>query len=68
MTTAALEAVPLSYTGMASAALSTARDFGMCAGPAAVSAIAVATLSPSAPYDGYAIALVVCSAAAVPAT
>jgi MFS family permease len=41
MTAAAIDAVPLSYTGMASAAISTARDFGMCIGPSIVSAVAL---------------------------
>lgn len=41
MTDAAVSAVPVSYTGMASAAISTVRDFGMCTGPAVVSAVAL---------------------------
>lgn len=45
ITAAAVEAVPLSYTGMASAAISTARDFGMCVGPAVLSALALRVAS-----------------------
>ncbi|MFB4295025.1 MFS transporter [Actinomadura sp. NTSP31] len=41
MTSAAVEAVPVSLTGMASAAINTARDFGMCIGPAIISALAL---------------------------
>jgi hypothetical protein len=45
ITAAAVEAVPLSHTGMASAAISTARDFGMCVGPAVISALALRAAS-----------------------
>lgn len=49
MTAAAIDAVPLSHTGMASAAISTARDFGMCIGPAVISAVALSAASGNLP-------------------
>ncbi|WP_225992136.1 MFS transporter [Actinomadura montaniterrae] len=49
MTSAAIDAVPLSYTGMASAAISTARDFGMCVGPSVVSAVALSAATGALP-------------------
>jgi EmrB/QacA subfamily drug resistance transporter len=49
MTAAAIEAVPLSATGMASAAISTARDFGMCVGPAIIGAVAVSAATGNLP-------------------
>ncbi|GAA3194457.1 MFS transporter [Actinocorallia longicatena] len=49
MTAAAVEAVPLSQTGMASAAISTARDFGMCIGPAIISALALSAATDALP-------------------
>ena len=49
MTAAAVDAVPLSYTGMASAAISTARDFGMCVGPAIISAVALSAATGNLP-------------------
>jgi len=50
MTDAAVSAVPASYTGMASAAISTVRDFGMCTGPAVVSAIALHAAAADLPH------------------
>jgi Na+/melibiose symporter-like transporter len=49
MTAAAIDAVPLPLTGMASAAISTARDFGMCIGPAIISAIALSAATGNLP-------------------
>ena len=50
MTDAAVSAVPASYTGMASAAISTVRDFGMCTGPAVVSAVALRAAANDLPH------------------
>jgi hypothetical protein len=50
MTSAAISAVPLSATGMASAAISTARDFGMCIGPTIVSAVALGAAGSDLPH------------------
>lgn len=50
MTDAAVSAVPFSQTGMASAAISTVRDFGMCTGPAVVSAVALHAAAVDLPH------------------
>lgn len=50
MTSAAISAVPISATGMASAAISTARDFGMCIGPTIVSAVALSAAGSDLPH------------------